>query len=60
MKNQLWSRNKVTLALDGRISTNKLAITAVIAYYLDRNWAMQEGQLLFDKVDNLFISYIKY
>ena len=34
---QLPSQNKVSLALDGWTSTNKLAITSVIAYYMDLN-----------------------
>jgi chaperone required for assembly of F1-ATPase len=35
IKKQLPSTNKVSLALDGWTSTNKLAITSVIAYYMD-------------------------
>jgi len=37
IKKQLPIRNKVSLALDGWTSTNKLAITSVIAYYMDRH-----------------------
>jgi len=37
IKNQLPSRNKVSFALDRWISTNKLTITLVIAYYIDGN-----------------------
>jgi hypothetical protein len=59
IKKQLPSRNKVSLALDGWISTNKLVITSVIAYYIDRIWALGEVQLAFDEVDNLFFSYIE-
>jgi hypothetical protein len=59
IKKQLPSRNKVSLALNGWISTNKLGITSVIAYYMDRNWALREVQLAFDEVDNLFFSYIE-
>jgi len=29
---------------------------SVIAYYMDRNWALQEVQLSFDEVDSLLIS----
>jgi hypothetical protein len=54
IKKQLPSRNKVSLALDGWTSTNKLAITSVVAYYLDRNWALHEVQLAFDEVNLLF------
>jgi len=39
IKKQLPVQNKVSLALDGWTSTNKLAIMSVIAYYMDRNWA---------------------
>jgi hypothetical protein len=35
IRKQLPSRNKVSLALDGWTSTNKLAITSGIAYQLD-------------------------
>jgi len=59
IKKQLPIRNKVSLALDGWTSTNKLAITSVIAYYMDRNWALCEVQLAFDEVDRLFGSHFK-
>jgi len=51
---QLPTRNEDRLALDGWTSTNKLAITSVIAYDMARNWAMQEVQLTFDEVHSLF------
>jgi len=54
IKKQLPIRNKVSLALDRWTWTNKLAITSVIAYYMDRNWALREVQLAFDEVDRLF------
>jgi hypothetical protein len=54
IKKQLPIRNKVTLALDGWTSMNKIAITSVIAYYMDQNWAFREVELTFDKVDRLF------
>jgi hypothetical protein len=57
MKKQLPSTNKVSLALDGWTSTNKLAITSVIAHYMDRNWALREVQLAFDEVDIPIFSY---
>jgi hypothetical protein len=47
-------RNKVSLTLDRWTSTYKLAITSVIAYNMDRNWALHEVQLTFDKIDRLF------
>jgi len=56
IKKQLPLRNKVSLAWDEWTSTNKLAITSVIAYYMDRNWALRQVNLAFDKVDRLFCS----
>jgi len=56
IKKQLPIRKKVSLALDGWTSTNKLAIMSVIAYYMDRNWALREVQLAFDEFDRLFCS----
>jgi len=56
IKKQLPLRNKVILALDGWTSTNKVTITSVIAYYMDRNWALREVQLVFNEVDRLFCS----
>jgi len=55
-KKQRPIQNKVSLALDGWTSTNKLAITSVNAYYMDRNWALREVQLAFNEVDCLFCS----
>jgi hypothetical protein len=59
IKKQLPIRNKVSLALDGWTSTNKLAIMSVIADYLDQNWALCEVQLTFDEVDCLFCSHFE-
>jgi hypothetical protein len=56
IKKQLPSPNKVSLALDGWTSTNKLVITWVITYYLHQNWALREVQLTFDEVNRLFFS----
>jgi len=56
IKKQLLSCNKVNSALDGWTSRNKLAITLVIAYSMDWNWALHEVQLAFDEVDCLFFS----
>ena len=56
IKKQLPIRNKVSLALDGWTSTNKLAIRSVIAYYMDQHWALCEVQLAFDEVDRLLYS----
>jgi len=54
IKKQLPSQNKVSLALDRWTSMNKLAIMSVIAYYMDRNWALRKVQLAFDEVDHQF------
>jgi hypothetical protein len=59
IKKQLPLPNKVSLALDGWTSTNKLAITSVIANYMDRNWALREVQLAFDEVNRLIISHFE-
>jgi hypothetical protein len=59
IKKQLPIRNKVSLALDRWTSMNKIAITSVIAYYMDRNWALREVQLAFDEVDRLFGSRVE-
>ena len=59
IKKQLPSRNKVSLALDVWSSPNERAITSVIAYYMDRNWALGEDQLAFDEVDGLFFSHFQ-
>ena len=59
IKKQLLSRNKVTLALDGWTSTNKLAITSVIDFNMDPNWGLREVQLTFDEVDRVFVSVFK-
>jgi len=57
IKKQLPTRKKVSLAVDRRTSTNKLAITSVNAYYMDRHWVMREVQPAFDEVNSLFIFY---
>jgi len=59
IKKQLPSRNKVSIALDGWTSMNILAITSVIAYYMNQNWDLQEVQLAFDEVDSPFFSYFE-
>jgi len=56
MKKQLPSRNDVSLALDGWTSPNTVARTPVIAYYMDRYWALHEAQPALDEVDRLFFS----
>jgi hypothetical protein len=59
IKKQLPIRNKISLALDGQTSTNKLAITSVIAYYMDRNLALRKVQLALDEVECLFCSHFE-
>jgi hypothetical protein len=59
IKKQLPIQNKVSLALDGWTSTNKLAIMSVIANYMDRNWALREVQLALNEVDRLFCSHFE-
>jgi len=56
IKKQLLSWNVVRLAWDGWTSMNKVAITLVIAYYMDRNGPLSEVQLALDKVECLLFS----
>jgi hypothetical protein len=56
---QLPLQNKVSLALDGWTSINKLAITSVIAYYIDRNWALREVQLVFYDINRQLFSHFE-
>ena len=56
IKKQLLVRNKVSIALDGWTSTNKLDIPLVIVYYMDRYRTLHEVQLTFDEVDALIYS----
>jgi len=56
IQKQLPSLNKVSVAFDGWTSRNVLAIMSVIAYYMDRNWALREVQLDFNEDDHLFLS----
>jgi len=59
IKKQLLVQSKVSLALDRWTSTNKLAITSVIPYDMDRKWALREVELAFDEVDGLFYSHFE-
>jgi len=59
IKKQWPIRNKLSLALDGWTSTNKLALTSVIGYYMDRNRALREVKLAINEVDRLFSSRFK-
>jgi hypothetical protein len=59
IKKQLYSRKKISLALDRWTSTNKLATRSVIANCLDCNWASREAQLPSDDVDSQCFSYFK-
>jgi hypothetical protein len=53
IKKQLPLQSKVSLDLDGWTSMNKLTITSVIAYYMDRKQALREVQLDFDEDNHL-------
>ena len=59
IKKQLPSQNKVSLALDGWTSTNKLVIMSVVAYYINQHWALREVQLAFDEVNRTLFSRFK-
>jgi hypothetical protein len=59
VKKQFPVRNKVCFTLDGWISTNKLASTSIIGYYIDRNGALREVELAFDEVECLFYSHFE-
>jgi hypothetical protein len=56
---QMLSRNKVCVPSDKQTSTTKLAITAVIAYCMDRNYALRELELTVDEVDCVFFSAVE-
>ena len=58
MKQLPW-RTKVSLAIDGWTSTNKLDLMSVIAYSMDRNEGVREVQLAFDEVNSPFFSYFE-
>jgi len=60
VKKQLSWGNKVSLTLNGWTSTNKLAISSVIAYCMDPNWALRDVQLAFDEVDSQFFFYFEW
>lgn len=53
---QLPSRTKVSSALNWLPSMNKLAITSVITWYMDWNWAFWVVQLAFNTVNSLLFS----
>jgi hypothetical protein len=59
IKKKMLSTNKVSLALDRWASMNKLAITSVIAYYMNYSWALQDGQLTSDEVSSISHSYLR-
>jgi len=56
---ELVSMNEVSLGLDGWSTTNKFAMTSVIAYVISRYWEMSEPQLAFDKVDSQLFFYFE-
>ena len=59
IRKQLPSQNTVSSALDGWTPPNTLAITSVIAYYMDWNWALLEVHHAFHEIDHLFFSDFK-
>jgi len=59
IKKQVPSGNTVSLALDGWTSTNKLAITSLIAHYMEQYWPLSEVQHVFDEVDHLFFRHFE-
>ena len=50
IKNQIPRGQKVSIALDGWTSQNRLAITSVILYYISKNWTLEEVQIAFEEV----------
>jgi len=50
IKGQIPRGQRVSIALDGWTSKNRLAITSVIMYYISRNWTLEEVQLAFEEV----------
>jgi len=52
---QLPLQNNDRLGWDGWTSTDKLAITSVIVYYMEGHWALREVEIAFDQVDCLFV-----
>jgi hypothetical protein len=52
IKGQIPRGQRVSIALDGWTSQNRLAITSVIMYYISRNWTLEEVQLAFEEVRN--------
>ena len=50
IKDQIPVGQKISIALDGWTSQNRLAITSVIMYYISGNWKLEEAQLAFEEV----------
>ena len=50
IRQSIPEQQKVSLALDGWTSSNKLAITSVIMYYISSDWQLKEVQLAFEEV----------
>ena len=59
IKKQLPSRNNVYLALDGRTSTHKLAITSDSDSYMDHNSVLRDVQPAYDVVDSVSFPYFE-
>lgn len=50
IKEQIPTGQKVSIALDGWTSQNRLAITSVIMYFISKNWKLEEVQIAFEEV----------
>lgn len=50
IRNMLPRNVKLSLALDGWTSPNKIGVLSIIAYFVDESWNLQEVQLAFDQV----------
>jgi len=56
IKMQLPVANKVSSALNGWTSANKVTIKLVIVYFMVRNWALRKVQRIFYEINFLFFS----
>ena len=57
IKNQIPVGQKVSIALDGWTSQNRLAITSIILYFISKNWKLEEVQIAFEEV---WLDYLIY
>jgi hypothetical protein len=59
LRTYCFDETKIPLVFGRWISTNKLAIMLVNAYYINQNWALYEVPLALDEVDHLFFSHFE-